>query len=109
MLFDTISIKKMNKKPNTEKSYAIIDADLSERDADRKHKKDWSLYIMIYLSIFTLLLFVTLLCNNCCFHLSNTTLNILITAGFIKVVSLSCIVVNHFYPLPKKAKVKSDV
>jgi len=112
---DLLFIKKMQDTSHgyedwdKEHKKQIGKTEVKKMEDDRVSKKTWSVFVMIYLLIFTFLLFVTLWGNYSRFHLTNVTLHILITAGFIKVVSLSFTVVNHFYLLPKKAKVKSDV
>jgi hypothetical protein len=68
----------------------------------------WSNLLMVYLVIFTISMFTTLWFNGqcgvmwiekfCISNLSDTTLNFLITVGFVKVVGVVWIIVRHLFP-----------
>jgi hypothetical protein len=84
---------------------------LAHRDIDMKMKVKWSQTLQIYLLIFTILMFATLWFNGqcgmlgiekfCISHLSETTLNFLITVGFAKVIGVVWIIVRHLFPATK--------
>ena len=73
---------------------------INHADRNMKMKERWSLILGGYLSVFTLLIFLTLW-----FHgrwrisfLESTTLNFLITVGFVKVMAVIWVIVNHLFP-----------
>ena len=71
-------------------------------------QKQWSNLLMVYLVIFTISMFTTLWFNGqcgvmwiekfCISNLSDTTLNFLITVGFVKVIGVVWIIVRHLFP-----------
>ena len=74
-------------------------------------QKQWSNLLMVYLVIFTISMFTTLWFSGqcgmlgiekfCISHLSETTLNFLITVGFAKVIGVVWIIVRHLFPTTK--------
>jgi hypothetical protein len=74
-------------------------------------QKQWSNLLMVYLVIFTISMFTTLWFSGqcgvlwiekfCISHLSDTTLNFLITVGFAKVIGVVWIIVRHLFPTTK--------
>jgi hypothetical protein len=77
----------------------------NERTATDHKIKVWlARFLMIYLCSFTFVIFNTVRKNSTTFYLDKTTLNLLITFGFAKVVGLIAIVVKHFFPIEKNFK-----
>lgn len=84
--------------------------DLAFRSKERMQKQ-WSVLLMFYLVIFTIAMFTTLWFNGKCLFgnekfcisdLNPTTLNLLITVGFAKVVGVVWIIVRHLFPDPRQ-------
>jgi hypothetical protein len=82
---------------------SMAQSNAKKAEDDRVSKKTWFLFVMWYLSLFTFGLFMTLWLGSC-LKLKPTTLNILISLGFTKVVAMAYIVVKHFYPIDKVNK-----
>jgi hypothetical protein len=60
---------------------------------DQKMKMFWSRFIAIYVSAFTISMFITLWF----FNLKESTLNCLIIAGFVEVIGVVWLIINHFF------------
>ncbi len=76
---------------------------IKHNDLNMEMKVRWSFYLNVYLFIFTILMFATLWCG--IFlpgrGLAETTLNFLITVGFIKVIGVVWVIVKHLFPYQK--------
>ena len=77
---------------------------IKHNDDDQEMKKKWSKLLSIYLIIFTTLMFGTLWLNGSFFFkcLPETTMNFLITVGFVKVVGVVYVIVAHLFPKNEK-------
>jgi len=76
---------------------------INHADRDMDMKESWSQILGIYLAIFTILMFATLWFNGkwCLGYLEPTTLNFLITVGFVKVIGVVWVIVSHLFPSRK--------
>lgn len=96
----------------------LVSQDLDRRESKylafrskERMQKQWSNLLMVYLVIFTISMFTTLWFNGqcgvmwiekfCISNLSDTTLNFLITVGFVKVIGVVWIIVRHLFPATK--------
>jgi len=98
-----------------QKKYSSRDLDnVSANSAFRSTERmqlGWSGLLMVYLIIFTIAMFTTFWLNGqcgiftigkfCISKLSDTTLNFLITVGFVKVIGVVWIIVSHLFPHPR--------
>jgi hypothetical protein len=89
-------------------------SDVSANSAFRSTERmrlAWSGLLMLYLIFFTIAMFTTFWFNGqcgilaiekfCISKLSDTTLNFLITVGFVKVIGVVWIIVSHLFPHPR--------
>lgn len=67
---------------------------------NQKMKISWSGFIAIYVSVFTIFMFITLWFFN--EDLKESTLNSLIIFGLVKVIGAVLLIVSHFFPKPIK-------
>jgi hypothetical protein len=76
---------------------------MKHNDLNMAMKVSWSKYLTGYLITFTILMFATLWCG--IFlpgrGLAETTLNFLITVGFVKVIGVVWVIVKHLFPYQK--------
>ena len=99
--------------------------EINHKARDQEMKEMWSKLLRIYLTIFTIAMFITLWGNESTFYsfcysshcvnlgrfdLGETTLNFLITVGFAKVVGVVWLIVSHLFPKknPKKNKLGNN-
>jgi hypothetical protein len=89
-------------------------SDVSANSAFRSSERmrlAWSWLLRLYLIFFTIAMFTTFWLNGqcgiftigkfCISKLSDTTLNFLITVGFVKVIGVVWIIVSHLFPHPR--------
>jgi hypothetical protein len=89
-------------------------SDVSANSAFRSTERmrlNWSKLLRLYLIFFTIAMFTTFWFNGqcgiftiekfCISKLSDTTLNFLITVGFVKVIGVVWVIVSHLFPHPR--------
>ena len=99
--FENVDLEDWSFKEQKE---AVSKQLLSHRNINMNMKVQWSNLLKDYLRTFTMLMFITLWFKGQCIekfcisNLSDTTLNFLITVGFVKVIGVVWIIVRHLFP-----------
>ncbi len=110
--FENLTFDEQKELASEELAFKDLDMNIKMSSnafrAKERMQKQWSNLLMVYLVIFTISMFATLWFNGqcgvmwiekfCISNLSDTTLNFLITVGFVKVIGVVWIIVRHLFP-----------
>jgi hypothetical protein len=108
--FENLTFDEQRKFASKDLDIKIVRTDTAFRSKERMQRQ-WSYLLMFYLVIFTIAMFTTFWFNGqcgiftiekfCISKLSDTTLNFLITVGFVKVIGVVWVIVSHLFPHPR--------